>query len=116
MIITSCNNAPKEKNESISQNILSTEVIDRTVLPIKQSFQGKIGETYKTSQQKFPNTIKAPKGAPNIILIMLDDVGFGQIGVNGGLIPTPNLNKLSKDCYITIFTLQVFAHQPEQPL
>ena len=36
-------------------------------------------------------------GAPNIILIMMDDLGYADINYNGGIVPTPTLNKLAKD-------------------
>ncbi|MEY2612339.1 MAG: hypothetical protein RL069_1151, partial [Planctomycetota bacterium] len=58
-------------------------------------FTGKIGNTFADSLQDFPQPISAPKGAPNILLILLDDVGFGQPGTFGGPIPTPNLDKLA---------------------
>jgi hypothetical protein len=58
-------------------------------------FKGKIGYTFADSQQDFPQPISAPKGAPNIVLILLDDVGFGQPGTFGGPIPTPSLDKLA---------------------
>jgi len=70
---------------------------DRSVLPIAEKFQGEIGTTYKNSKQSFQQGIRAPEGAPNVILVMLDDVGFGQLGVNGGLIATPELDKLTKE-------------------
>jgi arylsulfatase len=58
-------------------------------------FKGKIGKTFADSQQDFPQPISAPKGAPNVLLILLDDLGFGQPGTFGGPIPTPNLDKLA---------------------
>ncbi len=71
--------------------------IDRTVLPIQQAaeFNGKIGKTYDQSKSDYPQPIKAPEGAPNVVVIMLDDLGFGQAGRFGGLIPTPNIDKLA---------------------
>ena len=43
--------------------------------------------------------IKAPEGAPNVLVILIDDCGFGQWGTFGGQIPTPNLDRLAKpDC------------------
>ena len=39
----------------------------------------------------------APKGAPNIVVILLDDVGFGQLGCFGGSINTPNIDRLAAD-------------------
>ena len=78
-------------------NTISAQQLDRTVLPIKENFEGKVGTTYHDSKQDFPKGISAPDGAPNIIVVLLDDVGFGQIGVNGGLIPTPELDKLKEE-------------------
>ncbi len=66
-------------------------------LPLPQpSFQGKIGITYKESQPDFPKPIKAPENAPNVLLVLLDDVGFGQTSTFGGLIDTPNLDRLAE--------------------
>jgi arylsulfatase A-like enzyme len=66
------------------------------VLPLPQApFKGKIGITYKESQPDFPKPIKAPAKAPNVLLVLLDDVGFGQTSTFGGLIETPNLDRLA---------------------
>jgi arylsulfatase len=66
------------------------------VLPLPQPpFKGKIGTTYKESQPDFPKPIKAPAKAPNVLLVLLDDVGFGQTSAFGGLIETPNLDRLA---------------------
>jgi len=78
-------------------NSTFSQDLDRTKLPISEKFDGKIEPNYKNSEQSFPKGVRAPEGAPNVILVMLDDVGFGQLGVNGGLMPTPELNKLSKE-------------------
>jgi arylsulfatase A-like enzyme len=59
------------------------------------AFKGKIGKTFETSSQDFPQPTQAPKGAPNVVVILLDDVGFGHPGTFGGPIPTPNLDKLA---------------------
>ena len=56
----------------------------------------KIGRTYKDST---PGTIaltKAPEGAPNVLIVLIDDAGFGQWGTFGGQVPTPNLDRLAK--------------------
>ena len=39
---------------------------------------------------------KAPDGAPNVLLVVIDDCGFGQWSTFGGQIPTPNLDRLAK--------------------
>jgi len=59
------------------------------------AFQGKIGETYKDSTPSFPPPVKAPKGSPNVLLILLDDVGFGMASTFGGPVPTPYMEKLA---------------------
>ena len=69
---------------------------ERDALPIPDSaFKGKIGMTFVDSKPDFPQPILAPKAAPNVVLILLDDLGFGQPGTFGGPIPTPNLDKLA---------------------
>ena len=66
------------------------------VLPKPQpAFGGVIGKTYKESREDYPQPIKAPVGAPNVLVILIDDLGFGQPGTFGGPVPTPNLDKLA---------------------
>lgn len=65
--------------------------------PRMAGFKGKIAKKYEDSKEDWPQRTKAPEGAPNVVLILLDDVGFGQIGSFGGLIQTPNLDGLSAD-------------------
>ncbi len=60
-------------------------------------FNGIIGQTYKDSTPDKIPLVKAPAGAPNVLLIMIDDSGFGQWGTFGGQVPTPNLDKLAKE-------------------
>ncbi|MGE0759091.1 MAG: sulfatase-like hydrolase/transferase [Pirellulaceae bacterium] len=60
-------------------------------------FKGKIGETFKESKQDFPQPLQAPQGAPNVVVILLDDVGFGQPSTFGGPIPTPQFDKLARE-------------------
>jgi arylsulfatase len=67
------------------------------VLPYPQPpFKGKIGRTAKESTPDFPKAIEAPKGAPNVLLIMTDDVGFGASSTFGGPIPTPTMDQLAQ--------------------
>lgn len=62
----------------------------------QQPFKGKIGRIAAESTPDFPKPMEAPKGAPNVLLIMTDDVGFGASSTFGGPIPTPSFDKLSK--------------------
>ncbi len=72
--------------------------VDRTVLPVPaKAFSGKVGQTYLDSRPDWSpiQPLQAPKGAPNILVIMLDDVGYGQLGAYGGSIQTPNIDRLA---------------------
>ncbi len=61
-------------------------------------FTGQVGRTYQDSDPaQFPQPVAAPKGAPNIVLILLDDVGFGQFSTFGGAVPSPTMDRLAKE-------------------
>jgi len=61
----------------------------------QQPFQGVVGKTLADSKESWTPPIKAPKGAPNVIWILLDDVGFGASSTFGGVIQTPNFDTLA---------------------
>ncbi len=74
-------------------------VPDRTVLPIPdRNFGGTIGRTIDQSVADW--TIipgpKAPQDAPNVLLILIDDAGFGQPDTFGGPVATPNLTRVGE--------------------
>ena len=58
-------------------------------------FQGTIGRTVKDSMPDFPKSLEAPAGAPNVLLILTDDVGFGASSTFGGPIETPNFQRIA---------------------
>src|SRR5262245_52000352 len=62
-----------------------------------QAFNGVIGRTFDVSKPSWPAPHRAKEGASNVLFIVLDDTGFGQLGCYGGLINTPNLDALAKD-------------------
>jgi len=62
-----------------------------------QEFKGKIAKSYEESQEWWAEQIRPPKGAPNVIIFLLDDVGFAQFGSFGGLIETPNIDRLANN-------------------
>ena len=69
---------------------------DRTVLPIPPApFTGRITESFATSTPGSFPPVRAPQDAPNVLLILIDDAGYGQTGTFGGLIPTPTLDALA---------------------
>ena len=58
---------------------------------------GKIERNAAQSKPFWPARVVPPKGAPNILLIMTDDTGFGAPSTFGGVIPTPNLDRIARD-------------------
>src|SRR5215467_187802 len=69
----------------------------RAILPAPApQFGGVIGRTAKESTADFPQAVTAPKGAPNVLLIMTDDTGFGAASTFGGPIPTPSLDRVAQ--------------------
>ncbi|HVS37692.1 MAG TPA: arylsulfatase [Gemmataceae bacterium] len=66
------------------------------VLPAPEPpFGGVIGRKASESKPDFPKAVTAPKGAPNVLLILTDDTGFGAASTFGGPIPTPALDRVA---------------------
>lgn len=61
------------------------------------AYTGKIGKTVAETQQSWPEKKKAVKGAPNVVWILLDDIGYGAVSTFGGLINTPTLDSLANN-------------------
>jgi arylsulfatase len=76
----------------------ATTTIDGKQLPPPDpGFGGVIKEKASESKAWWPPRVVPPKGAPNVLLIMLDDVGFGAHSTFGGVIPTPALDRIAKN-------------------
>ncbi len=60
-------------------------------------FKGKIAKKYEDSEEWWPDPVTPPEGAPNVVIFLLDDVGFAQFGCFGGLIETPNIDRLAEN-------------------
>ncbi|PLK26937.1 arylsulfatase [Novosphingobium sp. TH158] len=68
----------------------------RTVLPVPAApFDGTIGETIAQSKPARLQPVRAPQGAPNVLVLMSDDVGFSMASTFGGPVPTPNMDRLA---------------------
>ncbi len=61
-----------------------------------QPYKGKIARTAAESTPDFPKAVEAPKGAPNVLIILTDDVGFGAASTFGGPVPTPSFERLAQ--------------------
>jgi len=75
----------------------ATTTIDGKQLPPPPAkFGGVIKEQAKDSKPYWPPSVVPPKGAPNVLLIMTDDQGYGVSGTFGGVIPTPSMDRIAK--------------------
>ncbi len=79
---------------AVTQDVSAQNVKTKTV----EGFGGVIAEKYADSKEWWPKEKRPPKGAPNVIILLLDDVGFAQLGQTfGGLIETPNIDQLANN-------------------
>ena len=82
-----------------SNGSFPTAVGTPTVLPRPDfHFPGNVGRTYLDSDPpSFRSRCRRPKGAPNVVLILLDDAGFGQFSTFGGGVPSPTMDRLAAE-------------------
>lgn len=85
----------KLTSQELSSSTKSDE-LDRTILPIQPPKVKAITEMDARNVEK-PDRfeVEAPKGAPNIVLVMIDDIGFGATSTFGGAIETPTFDRLA---------------------
>jgi arylsulfatase A-like enzyme len=74
----------------------TTTIDGKQLPPPPPKFGGVIKESAKESKTWWPPRLVPPKGAPNVLLIMTDDQGYGVSGTFGGVIPTPALDRIAK--------------------
>src|SRR5438876_3229633 len=75
----------------------ATVTIDgKQIPPPPMKFDGVIKEDAKDSKSYWPPSVVPPKGAPNILLIMTDDAGYGVPSTFGGVVPTPAMDRIAK--------------------
>ncbi|TPE47692.1 arylsulfatase [Amaricoccus solimangrovi] len=76
----------------------ATTTIDGRYLPAPpRPFRGEIDTNAMQSTPSWPELITPPRGAPNVLLIMTDDVGFSAPSTFGGVIPTPTLDRIADE-------------------
>ena len=74
----------------------TTTIDGKQLPPTPPAFGGVIKENSKDSKPWWAPQIVPPKGAPNVLLIMTDDAGYGVASTFGGVIPTPTMDRLAK--------------------
>ena len=61
------------------------------------TFAGTIGRTPEESTPAWPAQLRAPEGVPNVVFVVIDDMGFGHLGCYGSPIATPNIDALAAE-------------------
>src|SRR5437667_2646751 len=82
----------------ITGSVAANAEWNRSVLPRpSQPFEGVAKRTLEGSVASFTEPVKAPPGAPNILLVLIDDAGFGNPSTFGGPVSTPTLDKIAAE-------------------
>jgi arylsulfatase A-like enzyme len=90
-------NAHAQQTTGVPGSPGATTTIDGRYLPNPpQPFNGQIDPNAAQSKPYWPALTVPPKGAPNVLLIMTDDVGFSAPSTFGGVIPTPTLDRVAQ--------------------
>lgn len=76
---------------------LATRTTAQNITQQQQPFAGTVGKTLAESKEVWTNPVKAPAGAPNVVWVLLDDVGFGATSTFGGVIRTPTFDSLANN-------------------
>ena len=95
-LIIACMPAGAQQTTGVPGSPDATTTIDgRYLPPPPQKFEGEINLNAAQSKPAWPARVVPPQGAPNILLIMTDDVGFAAPSTFGGVIPTPSLDRIA---------------------
>src|SRR6266446_4898347 len=96
LLALSCVSALAQQVTGVPGSPGATTTIDGKQLPPPDpKFGGMIKEKASESTAWWAPRVVPPKGAPNVLLIMTDDVGFGAPGTFGGVVPTPALDRIA---------------------
>lgn len=94
MAFTAC----EPKKQEPSAEISTKEGIDRTVLPIKFPPRQTTKELdIRNAKQPVRYEVTAPEGAPNVILVLMDDLGFAGTSAFGGPVSTPTFDRIASE-------------------
>jgi arylsulfatase len=96
MAISAASCSPDQKGGGSTASPGVTDGPDRTVLPIHEPKVTPITEPDARNAKAPPRfEVKAPSGAPNVVIVLIDDIGFGHSSAFGGPIHMPTLEKLA---------------------
>ncbi len=97
VLALSCASALAQQVTGVPGSPEATITIDGKQLPAPPpKFEGVIKNDAKDSKPYWPPQLVPPKGAPNVLLIMTDDSGYGVPSTFGGIIPTPALDRVAQ--------------------
>ena len=80
-----------------------------------EPFPGVIGRTVSESSPAWPKPVRAAEGAPNVLWLVLDDVGYGQLSSFGGLVNTPNIDRVAATASATRTCTRRRSARPRAP-
>ncbi len=96
MAISAASCSTDHKGGASTASLGATDGLDRTVLPIPEPKVTPITELDARNAKAPPRfEVKAPSGAPNVVIVLIDDIGFGHSSAFGGPIHMPTLEKLA---------------------
>ena len=98
LVLTGCSEGTESSQASEPSVAGIPGTLDRTILPIPDPVFPKITELDARKATAPPAfSVNAPEGAPNVVIVLIDDIGFGAADGFGGAIQTPTLNRLADD-------------------
>ncbi len=96
-LLLSATSASAQQAPGATCSASATTTVDGKYVPSPPpEFGGTINLSATDSKPCWPPTVVPPKGAPNVLLIMTDDQGYGVTSTFGGVIPTPTMDRLAK--------------------
>ena len=95
-LFVACNAVAQQVTGTLGQADATTTIDGKQLPPPPPKFGGVIKQTAPESTPWWAPRVVPPKGAPNVLLIMTDDQGYGISSTFGGVIPTPSLDRVAK--------------------
>jgi len=98
LLSAGCSNGSDSSTPAAGKVSNATGALDRSVLPIPDPVFPKITELdARNATPPPPFSVTPPEGAPNVVIVLIDDIGFGASDGFGGAIRTPTLDRLAND-------------------